>query len=113
MLSRLAPGDATERCIVPNDPISLPIVEKLIGFDTTSRESNLELIAYIQQYLERFGIESRLVYDDEGRKANLYATVGPADRRGICLSGHTDVVPVDEQPFEVIGWQFKNFVFVP
>jgi acetylornithine deacetylase len=85
---------------VPNDPISLAIIEKLIGFDTTSRESNLELIAYIQQYLSQFGVDSQLVYDDEGRKANLYATVGPADRRGICLSGHTDVVPVDGQEWD-------------
>jgi len=68
---------------VPSDQISLPIVEKLIGFDTPSRESNLDLIAYVQQYLADFGVESRLVHDEEGRKANLYATVGPADRRGI------------------------------
>jgi len=85
---------------VPNDPISLPIVEKLVGFDTTSRESNLDLIAYVQQYLADFGIETRLVHDEEGRKANLYATVGPADKRGICLSGHTDVVPVDGQAWD-------------
>ncbi len=85
---------------MPNDPISLPIVEKLIGFDTTSRESNLDLIAYVQQYLADFGIETRLVHDEEGRKANLYATVGPADKRGICLSGHTDVVPVDGQAWD-------------
>ncbi len=85
---------------MPNDPISLPIVEKLVGFDTTSRESNLDLIAYVQQYLADFGIETRLVHDEEGRKANLYATVGPADKRGICLSGHTDVVPVDGQAWD-------------
>lgn len=90
---------------MPTDPISLPIVEKLIGFDTTSRESNLELIAYVQQYLEDFGIESQLVHDEEGRKANLYATVGPADKSGICLSGHTDVVPVDGQ-----AWDSDPFV---
>jgi acetylornithine deacetylase len=90
---------------VPTDPISLPIVEKLIGFDTTSRESNLELIAYVQRYLEDFGIESQLVHDEEGRKANLYATVGPADKSGICLSGHTDVVPVDGQ-----AWDSDPFV---
>jgi len=99
---------------VPTDPISLPIIEKLIGFDTTSRESNLDLIAYIRQYLDDFGIESRLVHDDDGRKANLYATVGPADRRGICLSGHTDVVPVDGQewdsdPFQALVRDEKIF----
>jgi len=85
---------------VPKDPISLPIIEKLIGFDTTSRESNLDLIVYVKEYLAGFGIESRLVHDDAGRKANLYATVGPAGKRGICLSGHTDVVPVDGQAWD-------------
>lgn len=90
---------------MPTDPISLPIVEKLIAFDTTSRESNLDLIAFVQQYLADFGIESRLVHDEEGRKANLYATVGPSDKGGICLSGHTDVVPVDGQ-----AWDSDPFV---
>jgi acetylornithine deacetylase len=85
---------------VTNPPVSLPIVEKLIGFDTTSRESNLELIEYVRGYLDGYGVESRLVYDEEGRKANLYATVGPTDRPGICLSGHTDVVPVDGQAWD-------------
>lgn len=80
--------------------ISLPIVEKLIGFDTTSRESNLELIEYVRDYLNGHGVESQLVFDEDGRKANLYATVGPADRPGICLSGHTDVVPVDGQEWD-------------
>lgn len=94
--------------------LSLPIIEKLIGFDTTSRESNLDLIDYVQNYLADFGIDSRLVHDEEGRKANLYATVGPADRGGICLSGHTDVVPVDGQawdsdPFEALTKDGKIF----
>lgn len=83
-----------------NPPISLPIVEKLISFDTTSRESNLELIEYVRGYLDGYGVDSQLVYDEEGRKANLYATVGPTDRSGICLSGHTDVVPVDGQAWD-------------
>ncbi len=103
-----------ERSAVPADPISLPIIRKLIGFDTTSRESNLELIEYVRGYLAELGVESLLVHDDEKRKANLYATVGPADRPGICLSGHTDVVPVDGQewhtpPFEAVVKDGKVF----
>ena len=99
---------------MPNDPISLPIIEKLIGYDTTSRESNLELIEYVRGYLDGHGVESQLVYDEEGRKANLYATVGPQDRSGVCLSGHTDVVPVDGQewdsdPFEALTKDGKIF----
>lgn len=73
------------------------MIEKLIGFDTTSRDSNLALIEFVRDYLADLGIESRLTYDDDGRKANLFATMGPADRPGIVLSGHTDVVPVDGQ----------------
>ena len=76
---------------------SLEMIERFIGFDTTSRDSNLGLIHFVRDYLADFGIESVLTFDDTGQKANLFATVGPADRPGIVLSGHTDVVPVDGQ----------------
>lgn len=81
----------------PGQPDSLKMIEKLISYDTTSRESNLELIEFVQGYLQDLGVESQLVYNEDKRKANLYATLGPADRSGIMLSGHTDVVPVDGQ----------------
>ncbi|HUK60711.1 MAG TPA: acetylornithine deacetylase [Stellaceae bacterium] len=76
---------------------SIEMIGKLVAFDTTSRESNLALIEFVRSYLDDFGIASDLVYDAERRKANLYATVGPGDRPGILLSGHSDVVPVDGQ----------------
>ncbi len=76
---------------------SLSLLRTLVGFQTVSRESNLPLIEYVRDYLQRMGVESRLVFHEEGRKANLFATLGPADRPGIVLSGHTDVVPVDGQ----------------
>lgn len=76
---------------------SREILDALIAFDTTSRESNLGLIGYVRDYLSGLGVESRLVHDETGQKANLYATLGPQDRGGIMLSGHTDVVPVDGQ----------------
>ena len=78
----------------------LEMIERLIGFDTTSRNSNLELIAWVQNYLDNLGIGSELVHDETGHKANLYATLGPLDIPGIALSGHTDVVPVDGQPWD-------------
>jgi acetylornithine deacetylase len=81
-------------------PASLEMIERLIGFDTTSRNSNLELISYIQTYLKDLGVDSMLVHNVEGTKANLYATVGDANKSGIMLSGHTDVVPVDGQPWD-------------
>jgi acetylornithine deacetylase len=83
------------------------MIERLVAFDTTSRESNLALIEFVRDYLADLGVGSLLVPDPDGRKANLYATLGPDDRPGIMLSGHTDVVPVDGQawdsdPFRVV-----------
>jgi acetylornithine deacetylase len=79
----------------PVQPIDL--IRKLIGFDTTSRESNLALIDFIADYLDALGIRSQRYWNAELTKANLWATIGPADRPGVILSGHTDVVPVDGQ----------------
>ena len=73
------------------------LLGKLIAFDTTSRNSNLDLIAWVKDYLAGFDIDSLLVHDETGAKANLYATIGPLDKPGVMLSGHTDVVPVDGQ----------------
>ena len=85
-------------------PESRALIERLIAFDTTSRNSSLELIEFVAGYLAEHGIESERIYNDERSKANLYATIGPADRGGIVLSGHTDVVPVDGQ-----DWQSDPF----
>jgi acetylornithine deacetylase len=89
-------------------PASLDWIGTLIGFDTTSRESNLDLINHVKDYLAGLGVAATLTFDDDKRKANLYATLGPTDRPGILLSGHTDVVPVDGQdwssdPFQVVA----------
>lgn len=79
---------------------SKEMLEKLIGFDTTSHLSNLELIGFVQEYLDGYGVSSELIYDAQKKKANLYATVGPADVPGVMLSGHTDVVPVEGQNWD-------------
>ncbi|MEO1611837.1 MAG: M20/M25/M40 family metallo-hydrolase, partial [Pseudomonadota bacterium] len=76
---------------------SIEILDRLIAFPTVSRDSNLELVDYVQTLLSEAGVESALTYDATGKKANLYATIGPRDRAGVMLSGHTDVVPVDGQ----------------
>ena len=82
------------------DRKSIELIEKLISFDTTSRESNLEIISFIQDYLNDLGVDSQLVHNEEGTKANLYATVGDASASGVMLSGHTDVVPIDGQEWD-------------
>lgn len=78
-----------------NSPVAL--LEKLIAFDTTSRNSNMELIDFTRDYLAAFDVVSELVPNCDGSKANLFATIGPQGVGGIGLSGHTDVVPVDGQ----------------
>lgn len=76
------------------------MIERLIGFDTTSRESNLGLIEWVRDWLAKLGVDSSLTYDATGKKANLFATLGGGSRPGIVLSGHTDVVPVDGQAWD-------------
>jgi acetylornithine deacetylase len=89
-------------------PETRAMIERLIAFDTTSRNSNLELIHYVRDYLADLGVKSELVHGDEGRKANLYATLGPTDRPGIALSGHTDVVPIDNQDWTRDPWRVSE-----
>ncbi|HUH40010.1 MAG TPA: acetylornithine deacetylase [Castellaniella sp.] len=79
---------------------SLDMITRLVGFDTVSRNSNMALIDYVRDYLSDLGVESHLVKSPDGKKANLFATVGPAVEGGVVLSGHTDVVPVDGQPWD-------------
>lgn len=88
--------------------LTLDVLEKLIGFDTTSVNSNLELMAYITQYLQSHGVESTLIYDQEQNKANLFATIGPANTAGIMLSGHTDTVPVTGQNWTKQPYQLTH-----
>ena len=83
---------------------TLDILTRLIAFDTTSRNSNLELIAWVEDFLRQRGIASRRVANADGTKANLYASIGPDVAGGVVLSGHTDVVPVDDQPWTSDPW---------
>jgi len=76
---------------------SKDILSALVSFDTVSRNSNLDLIAWVEGYLDRLGVAHERIYDETGQKSNLWATLGPADVPGYILSGHTDVVPVDDQ----------------
>lgn len=73
------------------------ILAKLVSFDTTSRDSNIPLIAWVEDYLDQFNVPHIRIDYEEGQKTNLYATIGPDIGGGIVLSGHTDVVPVDGQ----------------
>jgi acetylornithine deacetylase len=79
---------------------SRAMIERLISFNTVSRDSNLGLIEWVRDYLERCGAKTRLTHDATGKKANLFATLGDSKKPGLILSGHTDVVPVDGQDWD-------------
>lgn len=77
--------------------LSQDILRDLVAFPTVSLDSNLELIGYLREFLARRKIDSTLYPSEDGKRANLFATLGPKNERGIMLSGHTDVVPVTGQ----------------
>ncbi|MEL6238743.1 MAG: acetylornithine deacetylase [Pseudomonadota bacterium] len=79
-------------------------IARLVRHDTTSRNSNLNLIEDVETYLAQHGVRSTRVSNADGDKANLYFSVGPAVEGGVVLSGHTDVVPVDGQPWDTDPW---------
>ncbi len=81
------------------------LLERLVAFDTTSRNSNLALIAFIREYLDRLGVFYRVSTDPTGQKANLHALIGPQTAGGLALSGHVDTVPVGGQ-----AWTGDPFV---
>ena len=76
------------------------MLARLVGFDTTSRNPNLDLIDFVDAYLRAHGAETLRFPDETGTKANLYAVLGPKVDGGVALSGHSDVVPVDGQPWD-------------
>jgi acetylornithine deacetylase len=84
---------------------SRAMIERLISFNTVSRDSNLGLIEWVRDYLQGLGAKTRLTHDATGKKANLFATLGDSKKPGLILSGHTDVVPVDGQ-----DWNTDPFV---
>ena len=88
----------------PEDLVGYDMIRRLVAFPTVSRDSNLALIEFVRDYVEGLGATTALTFDDDRRKANLFVTFaaqdGNATRGGIVLSGHTDVVPVDGQPWD-------------
>ena len=87
---------------------SAELLERLVAFPTISAQTNLPLIAFARDYLAAIGAQCVIVPDASGAKANLFATIGPGDKPGVLLSGHSDVVPVEGQawsadPFRLVA----------
>ncbi|MFY8145607.1 MAG: acetylornithine deacetylase [Rhodobacter sp.] len=80
------------------------ILDRLVAFPTVSRDSNLPLIDWVEDYLDSHGVTAQRVWNADRTKASLYAQIGPAVAGGVILSGHTDVVPVDGQPWSSDPW---------
>ena len=80
---------------------ALALARTLVRMNTVSRHSNLELIHFARDELARHGVTSQLTFDDSGKKANLFATVGEGKPAGVIVSGHTDTVPWDGQDWSV------------
>lgn len=96
-------GDATGASVAR----AVDILSRLIAFKTVCGGPNLDAVSYIAAYLAQYGVTPRIIYDPSGTKASLLATIGPADRPGVVLSAHTDVVPAEGQtwstsPFDAV-----------
>jgi len=87
---------------------TLQILDRLIAFPSVSADSNLPIIDYIDAFLAARGFEIHRIKDATGGKAGLFARLGPADRQGVMLSGHTDVVPVSGQPWTKDPFQMSR-----
>src|SRR6202140_1030758 len=99
-----AVSEAHPPAVAPS-PAARAMIERLIAFKTVSRDSNMDLIEWVREYLHKLGAKTRLTHDATGKKANLFATLGDSPKPGLLLSGHTDVVPVDGQ-----NWSTDPFV---
>lgn len=91
---------------MPSTAESIALIRDLVAFPTVSSDSNKDLLAYIEAYLAGHGVQCEIIWNSHKSKGNLWATIGAADKPGVILSGHSDVVPVDGQawsssPFEL------------
>ncbi len=92
----------------PNSSVALEILERLVAYESVSDSSNLDCVAYIEDYLRSHGVEAKKIFNEDKTKANILATIGPASRPGVVLSGHTDVVPADHQIWTSSPWALRR-----
>ena len=87
---------------------TLEILDKLVAFPTVSRDSNLDLIGWVQDLLQTAGFDVTRIWSPDRTKAGLFARIGPGTQGGVCLSAHTDVVPVDGQTWRRLPFQLTD-----
>ncbi|TWI31258.1 acetylornithine deacetylase [Paracoccus sulfuroxidans] len=87
---------------------TVALLERLVGFPSISRDSNLPLVGFLESHLAGLGIASTRVPSPCGEKASLYASIGPGVPGGVILSGHTDVVPVEGQDWHSDPWRLTH-----
>ncbi|MEM1046902.1 MAG: acetylornithine deacetylase [Pseudomonadota bacterium] len=107
-------GSVKDAAARADDDRIISVLERLVGFPTVSSESNTDLVAYVDDYLRRLGLDPVILPDPEGTKANIHVTIGPQAAGGVVLSGHTDVVPVEGQawtsdPFGLVRRENRLF----
>ena len=93
---------------MPDLDNSIALIGDLISFPTVSSNSNKELLAYVESHLRRHGVRSEIIWNEDRSKGNLWATIGPSDRPGVILSGHSDVVPVDGQAWTTDPFKMRQ-----
>ncbi len=84
------------------------LLSRLVSYDTTSRNSNLQLIGFVRGYLDAHGIPYRVSTDATGQKANIHAIIGPQQPGGVALSGHVDTVPVEGQAWSADPFKLRR-----
>ena len=92
----------------PQRVTTAEMLDRLVAFDTTSRNSNLKLIEHVRGYLDAHGVPYRISTDETGQKANIHAIVGPQSAGGVALSGHVDTVPVDGQNWSADPFRLRR-----
>ncbi|MEM1373800.1 MAG: acetylornithine deacetylase [Pseudomonadota bacterium] len=80
------------------------MLDRLVAFPTVSRDTNLPLVDFVEDYLAAHGVAAHRDYDETGQKASIFCHIGPEEPGGVILSGHTDVVPVDGQDWSTDPW---------
>ena len=87
---------------------TIGLLGELVSFESLSQTPNLDIVDHVRAYLDHYGVESHLSFDEGGDKANLIATIGPDADGGVILSGHTDVVPAEPQDWDTPPFTLVN-----